>query len=101
LKEVGVRKVIGGVKRQVLVQFISESLLLAIFSGSLALCFYEMLRGYFGEVLAVSLPSILENEFIFWFAVAMGILLIGLTGRVLPFTLFVFHRNHRIAQSKV
>jgi putative ABC transport system permease protein len=84
LKEVGVRKVIGGVKRQVLVQFISESLLLAIFSGSLALCLYEMLRGDFGEVLAVSLPSILEMNSYFWFAVAMGILLIGLLAGFYP-----------------
>jgi putative ABC transport system permease protein len=77
LKEVGLRKVVGGVRWQVFVQFLSEALLLAIFSGCLSLLFYEILRGYFGEALGVSLPVTFSMNFSFWILVTTGTLLIG------------------------
>ena len=77
LKEVGVRKVIGGVKRQIVVQFLSESLLFAAFSGLLSLLLYEVLHGYFGEILQVTLPSIVQLNFSFWIFATGVILLIG------------------------
>jgi putative ABC transport system permease protein len=84
LKEVGVRKVIGGVKRQVLVQFLSESLVLAVFSGNLSLLLYEILHGYFGEVLGVSLPDIFQMNFSFWVSMIAGTLVIGLLAGLYP-----------------
>jgi putative ABC transport system permease protein len=84
LKEVGVRKVIGGVKRQVLIQFLSESLLLAIVSGTLSLLLYEILHHYFAEVLGVSLPSLLEMDLLFWWYFLMGIVVIGLLAGLYP-----------------
>ncbi len=84
LKEVGVRKVIGGIKRQVVIQFLSESLLFAVFSGSLSLFLYEILHGYFGEVLGVSLPDILKMNFSFWVSMLTGTLMVGLLAGVYP-----------------
>jgi putative ABC transport system permease protein len=84
LKEVGVRKVIGGVKRQVLVQFLSESLVLAVVAGSTSLLMYEIFHGYFGDVLNVSLPSVLEMDFSFWIWMIAGTLLIGFLAGIYP-----------------
>jgi putative ABC transport system permease protein len=77
LKEVGVRKVIGGVKAQIVVQFLSESLLFATFSGVLSLLLYQALRGHFGEILDVSLPSLMQLNFSFWILAITGVLLVG------------------------
>jgi len=84
LKEVGVRKVIGGVKRQVFVQFLSESILLALFSACLSLLLYETLHGYFGELLAVSLPSVTQLNLSFWMSMGSGTLIIGLLAGLYP-----------------
>jgi putative ABC transport system permease protein len=84
LKEVGVRKVIGGVKKQIIFQFLSESLLFAAFSGVLSLLLYEVIRGYFGEVLTVTLPSITELNFSFWVLTISGVLLVGLLAGSYP-----------------
>jgi putative ABC transport system permease protein len=84
LREVGVRKVIGGIKRQVLVQFLSESLVLAALAGSLSLLLYEILHGYFGEVLNAQLPSITTLNFNFWIWMMIGTLLTGLLAGLYP-----------------
>jgi putative ABC transport system permease protein len=84
LKEVGVRKVIGGVKRQVLFQFLSESLLLAIVSGTLSLLLYEFLHTYFAEALAISLPSLLQMSFLFWLYFLAGTIVVGLLAGLYP-----------------
>lgn len=84
LKEVGIRKVIGGLKKQVLVQFLSESMLLAGCSGGASLILYKILHGYFGEVLGVLLPSIFHLDFSFWIWTAAGTLLIGLLAGLYP-----------------
>jgi len=84
LKEVGVRKVIGGVKRQVFVQFLSESLLLSLFSACLSVVLYEMLHSYFGQVLNVNLPGIFDLDFSFWMWMIGGPVLIGLLAGLYP-----------------
>lgn len=77
LKEIGVRKVIGGLKKQVITQFLTESMVLALFSGVLALFLYQLCYGLFGETLGVSLPAINELNFTFWIWSVAGTLLVG------------------------
>lgn len=84
LKEVGVRKVIGGVKTQIVVQFLSESLLFSIFSGVLSLLLYQVLHGYFAEMLEVSLPSIIQLDASFWILATTGVVLIGALAGAYP-----------------
>src|SRR5258706_1640282 len=84
LKEVGVRKVIGGEKKQVVVQFLLESLLLALIAGILSLALYQLLHGYFGEVLGTSLPNIVQLNFYFWMWMMAGVLLIGMLAGSYP-----------------
>jgi putative ABC transport system permease protein len=84
LKEIGVRKVIGGLKKQVAAQFLTESVVLALFSGVLALFLYQVCHGYFGETLGVTLPAITELNFTFWIWIAASSLLIGLLAGAYP-----------------
>jgi putative ABC transport system permease protein len=49
-KEVGVRKVIGGTKKALVVQFLTESLLLAFFSTLIGLALVYLLLPYFNQL---------------------------------------------------
>jgi putative ABC transport system permease protein len=84
LKEIGVRKVIGGIKRQVVFQFLTESVLLAVFAGVLAIVTYQLSRGFFSDLLATQLPSLLDFPFSFWALPVLGFVLIGLLAGIYP-----------------
>ena len=60
LKEIGLRKVFGGLKRQLVVQFIGESLLLTIIAAFLSVVLYELFRGLFSGVLNSNLVSVVQ-----------------------------------------
>lgn len=73
LKEIGLRKVFGVEKRKLVLQFITESIVLALLAGIVAVVAYEVLHVYFGNLLNMQLPH-------FWQfgreAIIYGILLI-------------------------
>lgn len=83
-KEVGIRKVIGGVSKQVVIQFILESVMLAFFSGVVSLLLYESLHSYFSQVLNSPLPSVVQFSLWFWLSILAGILLIGILAGLYP-----------------
>jgi putative ABC transport system permease protein len=84
LKEIGVRKVIGGVKKQIVFQFLSESILLTIFAATCSLIIYELFRGFFGGIMGTSLMSVVEFSFAFWRWFIGGVLLIGFAAGSYP-----------------
>jgi len=69
LKEIGVRKVIGGVKRQIATQFLTETVMMTLFAGLASLIIYSLLHEFFEGVLNTPLLTIFEfsKEFWFWF----------------------------------
>jgi len=60
LKEIGVRKVMGSRKRQLVQQFLTESTLLAILSSVVGLIGYAIAQPLFSDVLDKELPSVLN-----------------------------------------
>lgn len=84
LKEIGVRKVIGGLKKQIVFQFLGESILLTLFSGICSLVIYEIFRNFFGGVLNTSLTSVFQFSFAFWRWFLVGVLLIGFLAGCYP-----------------
>ncbi|WP_428654417.1 ABC transporter permease [Runella sp.] len=58
LKEIGVRKVLGSKKAQIIGQFLAESLLITFFSLIVSLIFYQVLRSFFGEILGKEIKSL-------------------------------------------
>lgn len=59
LREIGVRKVLGGLKRQLIGQFLAESLLLTVGATLLALGCHEIFRPLFADVLERPIPSLM------------------------------------------
>ena len=84
LKEVGIRKVIGGLRKQIVIQFLAESLLFAVISGGASLILYELFHRYFSNALEVSLPSLIDQDIQFWIYAAAGIFVIGMLAGVYP-----------------
>ena len=55
IKEIGLRKVFGGERKQLVFQHLTESLVIAFFAALLSLFFYELVRPVFNQLLATRL----------------------------------------------
>jgi putative ABC transport system permease protein len=64
-REVGIRKTLGSLRRQLVMQFFSESLLIVIFSFALCLVFVQLALPFFNEV-ADKQMEILWDRPLFW-----------------------------------
>ena len=80
-REVGIRKVMGSVKLQLVIQFLTESLIINIISGILALFLYQTTFSFFRDLSGQLLPYVIDDLF-FWILllalVGVGSLLSGL-----------------------
>jgi ABC-type antimicrobial peptide transport system permease subunit len=77
MKEIGVRKVLGGLRAQLVGQFLTESILLAILATGLSLLFYVFCSGFFSGMLGREMPSLAFMPAVFWimlpsFALGLG-----------------------------
>lgn len=84
LREVGVRKVIGGVRKQVLLQFLTEAVMFAVISSILSLLIYELLHGYMGATFNTELPSVMDFTISLWVGIIGGTMVIGLVAGAYP-----------------
>src|SRR5579871_1443648 len=84
LKEIGLRKVFGSVRRQLVIQFISEALILTFIAAIISLALYEMLRNLFGELLNTPLISVWHFDAVKIFLFASFLLFIGFISGVYP-----------------
>lgn len=84
LKEIGVRKVLGGVKKQLMLQFLTESFMLVAAAVLVSLCLYQFVRAYFGQVIGKELP-LLSSFPAYFFAIPVALVsAIGLLAGVYP-----------------
>jgi putative ABC transport system permease protein len=58
LKEIGVRKALGSLKRQLVGQFLAEAILLAMFAMLVSIGMYELLRPVFSDILGKNTGSV-------------------------------------------
>ncbi len=77
LKEIGVRKVMGSRKSQLVLQFLAESLLLTGFAVAMALLMYSLARPFFGDMLGKQLPALLSFP---WYFSAFPFLVMAVVG---------------------
>ncbi|GAB3025516.1 ABC transporter permease [Spirosoma pulveris] len=88
LREIGVRKVLGGLKKQVIAQFLVEALLLTAGATLLALGCYELFRSTFATVLEKPIPSLLDwSPYAFLSLVGLMVLIGLLAGSYPAFVL--------------
>jgi putative ABC transport system permease protein len=84
LKEIGVRKVIGSLKRQIALQFLMESIILTLFAGIASLLVYSLLRTFFENIFETPLLSILEFSVTFWLWFGSLLIVAGLLPGLYP-----------------
>lgn len=92
LREIGVRKVLGGAKSQLVQQFLSESVLLVSLSVLGALSLYQVTRPFFSGILGKTLPGLGAFSLQVYLMLALGTLFVGILAGLFPaFVLSSFH----------
>jgi len=84
MREIGIRKVMGGLKHQLVMQFLVESILIVCLSTLLALAFYTLSTDLFGAMLVTQLPSLLTLPTYFLAIPFLAILTIGVLAGLYP-----------------
>lgn len=83
-KEVGLRKVVGGQRSQLIRQFLSESVLISLFAFILAIALVEFILPYFNNLLQGEISNHYYTQPFFWLVFVGGILLVGLLSGLYP-----------------
>jgi putative ABC transport system permease protein len=65
-REVGIRKVVGGQKKQLILQFLSESLMMNILAAGISLLLLALFLPYFNQLTERSLSLSLFGDPLFW-----------------------------------
>lgn len=84
IREIGVRKVLGGMRKQIIIQFLVESILLVFISTSLALIAYPLLQPLFGQMVGKEIPSLSSFPVYFIAAPMILVVLVGLLAGLYP-----------------
>lgn len=84
LKEIGLRKVFGSPRTQLVVQYLTESLVLTFIAGLLSITFYEMLRPYFNQILNTSLEHFFQLGYSKWLLLLLLVIVIGVISGIYP-----------------
>jgi putative ABC transport system permease protein len=84
MKEIGIRKVLGGVKKQLILQFLTESIILVFLSMIVALVMYELAKDYLGTVLGKKVPDISSFSFYIILIPFALTLIIGVLAGIYP-----------------
>jgi len=87
LKEIGIRKVLGGLRRQLRAQFLTESILISLGSTVAALLIYVFTRELFSEMLGAAIPELTVLPVMGWVSILAFGLLVGWLAGLYPATL--------------
>jgi len=84
LKEIGVRKVLGGLRRQLIVQFLTESILLVFLATGLSVFLYQLLAPWFAGILGKQVPALSALPWFSWVILPLFALLLGSVAGLYP-----------------
>lgn len=84
IREIGVRKVLGGVKKQLIGQFLAESVFLVLLSVLLALLMYQGSRSFFSGILDRPLASLNDFPLYFYAILLVAMIVIGILAGMFP-----------------
>ncbi|MEO6001315.1 MAG: FtsX-like permease family protein [Chitinophagaceae bacterium] len=84
MKEIGIRKALGGLKKQLMLQFLTESLLLVFFATIIAFGGYQLSRSLFSSIIGKEIPSISEFPLYFIIYPMLLTVLVGVMAGLYP-----------------
>lgn len=84
MREIGIRKVMGGLKHQLVLQFLVESILIVCLAAMLAMVIYALSAELFGAMLLTKLPSLRSLPIYFTVIPFLAILTIGVLAGLYP-----------------
>ena len=84
MKEMGIRKVLGGLRKQLIWQFLTESVLMVLLATVVALGIYALARPYFTDLLATEIGSLFFFPLYYYLLPFALALVIGLLAGIYP-----------------
>jgi len=84
MREIGIRKVLGGLKKQLIIQFLIESVLIVFFSTLIAVVIYSSTQNLFSNILGKPVPSLTDFPMHFVVFPILFILLVGFISGIYP-----------------
>lgn len=84
IKEIGIRKVLGGVRKQIIIQFLTESVILVLLATVLAFAAYPLAQPFFGELLGKQIPGLSTFPLYFIFIPLALVLVVGVLAGLYP-----------------
>lgn len=97
VKEIGLRKVFGSRKKQLITQFMTESLIITLLAAAIAILFYESLLGFFEGLLHTAFPHWWEFDTAYYLYAALLVLAVALVAGLYPaFVLSRFNMTNAV-----
>ncbi|MBC8112347.1 MAG: ABC transporter permease [Verrucomicrobia bacterium] len=84
IREIGVRKVLGGLRRQLIFQFLTESVILVLMATVLSVILYPALRPLFEQLVGKSVPMLSSFPVYFALLPLAIVLIVGLLAGLYP-----------------
>ena len=84
MKEIGVRKVLGSLRAQLIVQFLTESILLVFLATGLALLLYVLFAPWFTGLIGKKIPALSTLPWTCWIILPTGALVLGTIAGLYP-----------------
>ena len=84
MREIGIRKVLGGMKRQLIGQFLIESIIVVLIATLIAFIIYVLTRSLFSDILGEPIPSLDSFPAYFIFFPILFVLVLGLIAGIYP-----------------
>ena len=84
MREIGIRKVLGGMKKQLIFQFLIESLIVVLIATLFAFVIYLLTQNLFSDMLGKTIPSLSSFPVYFILFPFLFVLLIGFIAGIYP-----------------
>jgi ABC-type antimicrobial peptide transport system permease subunit len=84
IKEIGLRKVLGGLRKQIIIQFLTESVILVFLSTIVAVTVYPLVQPLFAELVGKQIPQFFSFPWYFVFIPLALVLLVGMLAGLYP-----------------
>ncbi len=84
IREVGIRKVLGSLRKQLIFQFLVESFIMVLLATILALITFSFLRPLFSQIVGVQIPELISLPLYFVFILIALIVTVSLLAGLYP-----------------